>query len=79
MFERFISHFKDTAKDDIRIFFAPYIGAYRAIKEAVVRPRARNAGEFANNVGSLLCAPFVGAFKGVKAECNRMEHRRQRE
>lgn len=77
MFEAFMRDVKHTAKDDIRVFFAPYTGAYRAIKDAVGRPCATTVGEFANNVGRLLAAPFVGAFKGVKAEFDRIGNNRQ--
>lgn len=76
MFKHFVRDFKDTAKDDIRIFFAPYRGAYNAVKEEIARPSAATVPEFTVNVRRFLIAPFVGAFKGVKAEIDRIDERR---
>lgn len=76
MFKHFVRSFKDTAKDDIRIFFAPYRGAYSAVKEQLAMPRATTADELMTNIARLLIAPFAGAFNGVKAEFDRIGKRR---
>ncbi len=34
----FIQHIKQVAKDDLRLYFAPFIGAYDGIKKELNRP-----------------------------------------
>lgn len=39
---KFIADFKDTARQDFRVFFAPFVGAVNAVKKELQRPTARN-------------------------------------
>lgn len=72
MFERFIRDFKDTAKDDIRIFFAPYKGAYREIKAEACSPWLLYPHALVLKLVRLSIAPLIGAYKGIAAEFKRI-------
>lgn len=72
MFERFIRDFKDTAKDDIRIFFAPYKGAYEATRAEACRPWVLHPRALILKLGRLSIAPLIGAYRGVEAEVKRI-------
>lgn len=40
-----MAHVRQTAKDDVRLFFAPFFGAARAVKEELKRIDARKSKE----------------------------------
>lgn len=73
MFERFIRDFKGTVKDDIRIFFAPYRGAYEAIRAEAGTPWRLPPHALALKLGRLSIAPVIGAYRGVEAEFKRID------
>jgi hypothetical protein len=38
-----MAHIRQTAKDDVRLFFAPFVGAAKAVKEELNRIHARKS------------------------------------
>jgi hypothetical protein len=65
---KFIRDFKHTAKADIRLFLAPYRGAWKGIrKEWACFETTTLAGVFKSTV-RLCLAPFAGAFDAIKQE-----------
>lgn len=68
MSRKFIEDFKHTVKQDIRLFFAPYRGAWQGIKNEFPHFEATSFTAMLKSILRLLIAPFMGAFKAVKQE-----------
>lgn len=62
------THIKLIALQDLRLYFSPFIGAFKAIKTELARPKSADIKGIALDDLRLFLAPLIGAIDEIKKE-----------
>lgn len=65
-------HIKLIALQDLRLYFSPFIGAYKAIKIELAKPKRSGIKNIIRGDVRLYFAPLVGAINEIKTELQRV-------
>lgn len=61
-------HIKLIALQDLRLYFSPFIGAFKAIKIELARPKRSGIKNIVMDDVRLYFAPLIGAVDEIKRE-----------
>ncbi|MFZ6815821.1 hypothetical protein ACO0K3_15240 [Undibacterium sp. Rencai35W] len=64
-------HIKLIALQDLRLYFAPFIGAVKAVKVELARPKRSGIKNIVADDIRLFFSPLIGAIDEIKRELKR--------
>lgn len=67
-----LNYIKLIALQDLRLYFAPFIGGYRGIKSELARPRKSGIKNICIDDVRLYFSPLIGAIDEVQKELSRV-------